>query len=101
MHYASSFKLQTSCLQKQQMNGFHNICDAVGVDGVVNEFTVPLGFDDAGPAQDGQVLGSYRLLEAQLYIEFCDCQLFMLVQDAHDLLPEFVIEGPQDHRGLL
>jgi len=83
------------------MNGFHNISDPVGVDGVMDEFSVSLGFNDAGPAQDGQVLGGYRLFQAQLDIEFRDCQLFMLVQDANDLLPEFVIEGPQDHRGLL
>ena len=82
------------------MHCFHNITDPVGIDGIMNEFAIPLGLDDACPAQDGQVLGSNGLFQAELDIEFGDCQLFMFIQDANDLLPEFVIQGAQDHRGL-
>jgi len=87
-------------LVKQQMYCFHNISNPVRVDGIMDEFAIPFGLDDSCPSQDGQVLGSYGLLQSQLDIEFCDCQLFMLVQDTHNLLPELVIQGPEDHGGL-
>jgi hypothetical protein len=82
------------------MHSFHNIADPFGVDGIMNEFAVAFGFDDTGTAQNGQMLGGYRLLEPELYIKFGDCQLFMLVQDPHNLLSEFVIQGPENHGGL-
>ena len=83
------------------MHCFHNISDTIGVDRIMDEFAVAFRPDDAGPAQNSKVLGSYRLFQPQLDVEFCDCQLFVLVQYPNDLLPEFVIKGPKDHRGLL
>ena len=50
------------------MHSFHNITNAVWVYGVVNEFTVPFGFNNARPAQNGQVLGGHRLFQPELYI---------------------------------
>jgi len=58
---------------------FHNITDPVRVDGIMNEFAIPLGFDDTRPAEDCQVLGGDRLFQPELDIEFRDCQLFMLI----------------------
>jgi hypothetical protein len=41
------------------MHGFHNITYSVRVDGIVNEFAIPFGFNDTRPSQNGQVLGGY------------------------------------------
>src|SRR6185437_10998484 len=50
-------------------------------------------------AKDGEVLGGHGLLQPEVNIQFGNRESFMLVQDADDLLTEFMIEGPQDHRG--
>ena len=50
------------------MNCFHNITNPVGIDSVVDELAIPFGFDNTGPAEDCQVLGSNRLLQAQVDI---------------------------------
>ncbi len=63
------------------------------IDNVINEFPVALGFYNARPAQDGKMLRGHRLFEAKMYVDFGDCQLFVLIQEADDLLTEFVIEG--------
>ena len=55
-------------LNKQQMNCFHNITNPVGIDGVVNEFAIPLGFDNASPAEDRQVLGCNGLFQAKVNV---------------------------------
>lgn len=83
------------------MHCFHNITNAVGIDGIMNEFTIAFGLDDTSPAQDGQVLGGNGLLEPEMDIEFRDCQPFMFIQNLDNLLTEFMIQGPQDHSGLL
>ena len=80
---------------------FHNISDSVRIDGIVDKLAISFGLDDTRSAEDSEVLGSHRLFESQLNVKFSDCQLLMFVQDAYDLLPEFVIQGPEDHCGLL
>jgi hypothetical protein len=87
-------------LRKQQMDGFHNIIDPFRIDGIMNEFPVAFGFDDAGPAQDRKMLGGDGLFEPELYIKLGDRQPLMFVEDPHNLLPQLMIERAKDHGGL-
>jgi hypothetical protein len=67
----------------------------------MNEFSVALSFYDAGPAENGQVLGSDGLLQAQVDIEFGNREFFIFVQYTNDLLAQLMVQGPQDHSGFL
>src|SRR5665213_290824 len=89
----------TEILNNQQLHRLHNIRNPVRIDGIMNEFAIAFGSYDAGPAENGQVLRGYRLFQPEVNIEFRYREFFMLVEYADDLLAEFMIEGPQDHRG--
>jgi hypothetical protein len=50
------------------MNGFHNITNPVGIDGIMNEFAVSFCFDNSCATEDRQVLGSNGLFQAQVNV---------------------------------
>lgn len=78
-----------------------NLVEAVVVDRIENELAVADGIDETGFAKDGQVLGSYRLFKAELYIDLGNRHFPILVNQLHDLLPKLVINGSEDQRSLL
>src|SRR4051812_10372553 len=64
----------------------------------MNELAIALGLNDAGPAENGQVLRGHGLFQAEVDIQLGYGEFFMLIQYPHDLLTELMIQGTQDHR---
>jgi hypothetical protein len=88
-------------LVDQFIDTFHDLAKAFVVDDVIDEFSVTLGFDDTCPAQNGKVLRGNRLFQPEVNVDLGYGQFLVFVQQADDLLAQFVIEGPQDQRSLL
>lgn len=67
---------------------------------IVNEFATSFGIYNTGSAQNGKMLGSYRLLQAELNENVSNIHAVVFFQQTNDSLAQFVIYGSQNEDSL-
>lgn len=84
----------------QVIHALHDTGYPVYAYGIINEFPIPLRLNDTSTAQYGKMLGCYRLLQPEMYVDLSDGDLLLLIDQLHNLLAKPVIKSPKNQRRL-
>src|SRR6185312_1537911 len=88
------FHSPKSILSYQFIYKLVNVCNAVFINSIKNEFSFANGIYNICFTQNSKMLGSNRLLKAQFYIKFSNSNSFMFINCFKNQLSEFMIKSP-------